>query len=152
MSRTSVTDLNQNTAAALFIKKLIQHAYHGTIRDIKKLLERGPSWPSPAERDVELHNWFTELDAESRDLVLQVVEETASAVIFHTLTIFDGVAGTLLPGKITELLIELRVYDGVKQIRSRTPSISVELNPRGVPSDELHDLFQHMLAQHSSKG
>ena len=81
MSKISVADLDQNKAAALFIQKLIRHAYHGTIQDTKKLLERGLSWPSPQERLVELHKWFTKLDADGQTQVLQVVEEAASAAI-----------------------------------------------------------------------
>lgn len=151
MSEISPAKLDRSTATDLFIQKLIQHAYQGTVQDTRKLLEQGPGWPSPEKQDIELHRWFIELDAENQKRALQLVEEAASAAIFHTLAIFDGAAGSLIPGKITELLIQLRVYNSVQQARSHSPAISIELNPAGAPRDELHDLFQHMIARTSLK-
>lgn len=142
MKQGEQIQLNRDAVTTMLIDRLVRHAYQGSVEDTMRLLNAGPRWPNPSARQIEMHNWFVSAEHNDQEQVRRIVEEVAYSAIFHTLTIFDGVVGTFIPDKITELTIRFQVYDHLDALRSDAPTYAVDINPPNEPTEDLHDLFQ----------
>jgi hypothetical protein len=141
MIKRSKSLTNRVSAIRLFIDKLVRRAYLGTIQDKLSLLSGTDDSALTSDSDKQLRQWFITLSRDQQKYVEQIIEMTAYSAIFQTLTVIDGVAGTLIAGQNTHLSLSLQLYPDDESWHKRSPSVSYELNPADGSVDELHIHF-----------
>ncbi len=138
--------MNSQQAAELFLSLLIDRAYNGAIGGTTSLLEKGPPGRKPRQDLVLLHQWFQDLDEESRGQVLNVVRQAVDAAVFGCLALLDGVAGYPIEGKISDFAVYLQVYKDIDARKANSPTSSVRLNP-AYTAEFLHDMYRWILQE-----
>jgi len=138
---------NRNEAAELFLNLLIARAYDGAIRDVTSILEGGPPGRKPPQDLIRLHQWFQNLDNESRGYVLALIREAVDAAVFGCLVFLDGLAGGYPVEKPSDFALHFQVYEDKRSRKSNSPEVSVRLNPVSTTDEDLHDMFRWILQE-----
>jgi hypothetical protein len=142
MSKNDVSSLEPQAAADVVIAAVVGHAYKGVIKEMTELLRAGPSDTTRDERTSRWHEWYSRLGSDNQEMVNEMIEKVSYAAIFHVLTIFDGVTGTLIPNTNSFLSVQVVIYPNVRAARKDKPSRVIDVSPWRVPIEEFHDSFQ----------
>jgi hypothetical protein len=142
--------LNRKEAVELFLSLLIAEAYDGTIEDVTSNLEKGPPGRKPREDLIILHQWFKNLDNESRKHVLAIIRQAIDTALFNCLVLLDGLGGYPVEGKISDFAAYLQTYENEDARKANSPQFSVRLN-LAYTTEYLHDMFHWILEERSER-
>jgi len=131
----------QVAATTAFTDRIILRAYEGAIRDSQELLENGPAGRKPAQEQVSLHQWFSQLSQHDREQVHIAVRDAVEAAIFGVFVILDGASGGQpIKDEISDFALYLQSYVDHDAEKADTPKTRVKINGLSM-SEDLHDLF-----------
>jgi hypothetical protein len=105
-SRTDAIFSSDEEMEAAFIEGLIAVAYKPSIKTALEQITDGH-----AKVATGLGSWYLDLSPESKRKVRQLMKIVSQATLFNTMAYLDGVAGTLIFGKVMEIDLRLRFRD-----------------------------------------
>ncbi len=141
----------QVAATTAFMERIILRAYEGTIRDSREGLESGPAGRKPAQEQVSLHQWFSQLSQYDREQVHRAVRDAVEAAIFGFFVILDGASGGWpIKDEISDFALYRQSYADHDAEKADTPTTRVKINGLSMSKD-LHDLFIMALQERASQ-
>ncbi len=144
--------LSREQAAEHFLNMLIARAYDGALRDVRLILEEGPPGRKPPKDLIALHQWFRQLDDESREYVLIAIREAVDAAVFGCLVLLDGLTGGYPVGEeLSDFALYLQTYEDSDSRAADLARHRVRLNPWTAAVD-LHDMFRWILQERAGQG
>jgi hypothetical protein len=140
--------LSRNEAAAEFLRQFIYCSYDGAIEVATSLLSNGPPGLQPDRSLLALHEWYKTLDSQSQEHLLTLVRKTAHSAAFGTLCMFDGVSiAVTIADQPVDFAFFLQGYADLDAMWADRPEYSVRINPLDKRGEELHHLFNQLLAE-----
>jgi hypothetical protein len=133
-------------AATIFLRRVIDYSYHGSINGVQKLLEKGPTGRAIQPKKLELYEWYEKLDERERQMVLSIVEETAKNSVFSFLVVLDNKAiGPPIEDRSSDFAIYLQTYENDNDRFIYSPKTITRINRSYSIDGDLHDEFAYLL-------
>ena len=112
-----------------FVETIVSEAYERAASGVRKATISPPG-TEPRQSEIELSNWYNDLDAKSQDMVYTLIKKGADAGIFGVFAIIDGVrGGGSLP--------KFRLFADDRELT--------------VEDDFLHDLFRAIIDERENR-
>ncbi len=140
---------SREDAALLFLDYLVEESRNRAINSTRSTLERGPTGRAKPKDLVALHEWYTHLAGEDREMVLEAVRRAANSAVFGILVLLDDCSGGMVRDGTAlhfSLTLELRAADAPE---CAPADVAIGVNPRGVAVEDLHDMYWQVLARRS---
>lgn len=141
--------IDRDRAAEIFLRKLVHLAYRGGIEVTLLHLEEGIA-PAPLDTPFlqwieKLHQWYTQLAEEDKQMVQDVLMLCADAVLFRLCCYLDRVTGgpsledfaEELEGYYSDFVVYLQVYSDFEDYLGNRPMAQVWVKPDR--EADLHD-------------
>jgi len=122
----AAAERGSSLSARDFIDVVYEDVYAATSRSIKSALEQ-PSGRQPAPRLVAMHEWFTSLSGDDKEMLSEVVRYAADYAIFGVLCLLDNVQP---------------VVDGYRETLELFVCANGEQRKLTDEGEELHGLFR----------
>jgi hypothetical protein len=133
-------------AANIFLGRIFDHAYQGSINGVRSLLEKGPVGRAKQPEKLELYDWYQNLDLRDRQLVLSVIEETAKLSIFSFLVVLDNKdIGPPIVDRSSDFALYLQTYENDDDMFIYSPKKMTRVNRSYSIDGDLHDEFVYIL-------
>ena len=140
--------ISQTEAQERFIQILTSVAYDSPIHSMIHLMEKGPAGGKPPQHLVRLHQWYSSLDAESKERVQATIREAVFSAVFSCCSLLDGVAGGYpIPGQLSEFAVYLNIYQDEEAFEEEKPLDTIRVSNGSNNHEELHGLFTNALAE-----
>lgn len=140
--------MDRDKAIDAFMNKIVARAYKGSISIATQLLEQGPLERNPSANRTALHIWYEKLDTNQREMVRQVIKETARSAVFGCLVVLDNRSGGYpLEGDISDFALLVQRYADSEAYSANRVDDSVQINDLSNLGIDLHDLFREYVAK-----
>ncbi len=135
-------------AADIFLKKILNHGYQGSVQGQTSVLEKGPPGKKPPQHTIELYQWFQQLDQQDRNNVLAIIRETAKLAVFGCLVVLDNMTvGYPLEGELSDFAVYLQTYENADARKANISKRFIRINPASTLDEDLHDMMIYALKE-----
>jgi hypothetical protein len=112
---------------------------------MKHLLENGPPGRKKSSKDMELHQWYEDLDDHSQDQVISIVSEAVNRSIYSCLVLLDNLSGKPERETISDFALYLQRYETYEDMGDNQPNERIRINQPKITNSFFHDEFIYYL-------
>lgn len=142
-------ELTPDDAAQIFMKQVIDRVYGESLRTVRSQLEDPKLLKKSPKSDVQLFEWYANLDTESRKIFWKIIQKTISSTIFGFLVLLDNAVNAPLPNQPSDFAIYLQAYKSWEDMGKNLPSMQVRFNSPFARND-LHDMLYDELSKENT--
>jgi hypothetical protein len=137
--------MNQYETEKNFIDIVLNTAYYGAIRSMNSLLHDGPGRLKYSDEVINYCKWFSKLDENERNKVLQIIKDSVVRSVFNFLNILDNTGPYPVKNVASEYILNLQTYSSEEDFLSDKPNDVIRVNDPNSSVGDLHDLFLEIL-------
>ena len=144
--------VSSKEAMTLFMDKVLELVYSGTLNGICNLLESGPPGRAKQSEIRSIHNWFLSLDEQGKSYVLAIVKEAIESTVFSFLVVLDNkTIGMPLIDHISDFAVSIQTYEDKEHLFNYQAKESVRLNLSYTVNGELHEKFISLIEENENR-
>jgi hypothetical protein len=133
--------MQSEEAIKVFMQRVEIRSYKAALEEVISLLKSGPIGLNPKANEIELHEWYENLNDDNKLKIEEIIKKTAFHSIFGFLMILDNLTmGYPIEGEVSDFALYIQSYSDKTSRSLNQPKEVFRINhPKNISS--LHDLI-----------